>query len=411
LDKTLDLTDESISDRAAKQLVKETDFTKVLEWDTPEKALQFLHALTKYPPLQSIVVHMTYPVCEALYQLVNKKNRRLRNKWVEDIVDEIKGGHWVVNGATLVFSTTAVLLDGQHRLKAAIEAKSDITTHVVFGLQDNVFDRIDQVHKKTAGDMLYMQGIQYENEVAAAVRWVMWIQAGATKTSEQAKPHEIRKAAQGRMKDIENWIHHGHQVRDGFKIPPSMVTALLYLISRHDRSTAENFCSNWLHGNRTGIARNFEVLSQRMMAVKRQSGGALNREVLFAMLIQTFNHWHSGIVAPPQAVSWKKTFLFPRLEFDKAAFLKIREKMRMSDSTIKAQQLRVLDAMVSAIEGDDARVKLSNREIAARCNIHQSQVGDITRSLIADGKLKLLKRGGGKDGASVYRISDLIDSE
>lgn len=399
-----------MSDWAVKQFMRETNFDKVLVWDKPEKALREYDALCRAQPLRSIVIHIEPAVAACLLTLCNKKNRDQSRRQKTLIEREIRRNEYVVTGATLVAADTGRLLDGQHRLEGCVGQQVPIVSHFVFGLPESVFDKLDQGKKRTAGEVLKQQGHVHANILAAAVRWVMWYEAGASKVDDMSITHEVRAAAEGRFKGVGEYIHLGNQIAKAYKDhAPSMIAAILYLIQRHggDRGKviAENFANDWLNGNRTGIARNFDVLASRIRTVKSQSGGSLNRFQAMAMIIITFNNWHAGIQVTPVAVTWRKELAFPKMELDAAAFRKAREKTRLTSQSLVAQQERIVDVMLKHI-GNHDQVSMSFREIAAATNIQPAQVPEIMRSLQRNGKLRVIKKGG-PTTTTVYRLMDI----
>lgn len=64
--------------------------------------------------------------------------RKLDMAKVRMYSDEMKAGRWQLNGESLRFSKSGVLLDGQHRLAAIIRANVPVKTAVVYDVDDDV---------------------------------------------------------------------------------------------------------------------------------------------------------------------------------------------------------------------------------------------------------------------------------
>src|ERR1039458_6783003 len=76
-------------------------------------------------------------------EIANKKNRKkVDGHWLE-IAIEMEEGRYKYNGLPILFGSDGVLLDGQHRLTACVEAGVTFDTDVVFGLDPTVLDTID----------------------------------------------------------------------------------------------------------------------------------------------------------------------------------------------------------------------------------------------------------------------------
>lgn len=102
----------------------------------------------------------------------NKNNRRINPKRVTTLAQEIVRGNWVANGESIKLNGDQ-LLDGQHRLRAVVEADKPIETLVVSGLPTSVFATIDQNKKRSGSDALHVNGEQYSMHLAAAIRVVL----------------------------------------------------------------------------------------------------------------------------------------------------------------------------------------------------------------------------------------------
>ncbi len=96
---------------------------------------------------------------------LNTLNRPKKLQKIALYAADMKGGHWPVTGATISFGKSGRLLDGQNRLQAVIDSGATIRVLVVWGLDDDVFDVIDGGARRTASDVLVIEG--YEGWAAA----------------------------------------------------------------------------------------------------------------------------------------------------------------------------------------------------------------------------------------------------
>src|SRR5690242_3389923 len=94
------------------------------------------------------------------------------------------------------------LRDGQNRLMACMRAGVPFRTHVVFGIDDDAFDRMDQGKNRDAADVLTMAGHSNANTIAAAVRWVHLIDGGRTKQRDSLEPAETKRLLETRYPTI-----------------------------------------------------------------------------------------------------------------------------------------------------------------------------------------------------------------
>lgn len=360
----------------------ERDFAEPLVWDSQEAMSEF-HDLVQNPPVRSVVIEFHPDIASQLLQTCNKKNRPLTERFVRRLAADFHESY-ELTGDTIKFSRKGTLLDGQHRLHACVKDNRPLLTHVVFGIEDRVFDVLDQGRKRTAADVLALCGVENHTTIAAAINYVRYITSGSQVDggSNALSPRAIRRLAMGEMKDIGRYVKDAMLINAAYKHPPSIVTALLYLIGQHREALAHEFAQEWVHGARVGRNKNFDVLSGRFISITRQSGGVLNRAVRAALMIQTFNHWNAHVVASPQSLRWQKGLKFPSLIFDKEVFLRGKREAEKRDTSLSATQLRVLKAMA---EGSEAGLcTLSHAEIGKAANTPRGTVPYILSTLVED---------------------------
>lgn len=121
--------------------------TSRVETITPKKALKYLEA--------------------------NTQNRRVRKKTVSFYASQIREGKWDLTGEPIIFSKDGVLLNGQHRLYACIEAAVSFKTFVVRGASDDSFSKIDQNIPRQASDIVGRAGFAQSARKSAATRIVL----------------------------------------------------------------------------------------------------------------------------------------------------------------------------------------------------------------------------------------------
>lgn len=86
----------------------------------------------------------------------------------------MKEGKFIYNGEPVIFSKKGRVLDGQHRLRACVESGVTITILIVCGVKDEAFHSMDQGKKRTADDLLYIQGYKHHSKpLAYAIKAVL----------------------------------------------------------------------------------------------------------------------------------------------------------------------------------------------------------------------------------------------
>ena len=73
------------------------------------------------------------------------------------------------NGESIVFDKYGILKDGQHRLNGIVATGKSYHICVVRGVEPDVMSTIDTGKSRTPGDVLYLNGFQNANKVAALI--------------------------------------------------------------------------------------------------------------------------------------------------------------------------------------------------------------------------------------------------
>jgi hypothetical protein len=378
------------------------DFTKPLAWTEDRWATEF-HELVKNPPLHSVVIEIAPKVAEQLLNLSNTKNRPKQKKHSQKLGSALASDDYEITGDTIKFSKTGVLLDGQHRLDGCIKGKKPIVSHVVFGLDDEVFDVIDQGKKRTAGDILALCGVPEPIMVAGAVGWVLRLEAGEGHAlgggtiwqRGELTPRKIKEMALGRMKGIIDYAKDARLINVAFKDyrhPPTMICAILYLIGKRDPALARDFAHEWVHGARTGRNKNFDVLNQRIMAIANANNGLVNRAMRAALVTQMFNYWNAHVVASPRALTWRKGWTFPTLEFDIERFKAGKAVQDRENTSLHAVKYRV-HYVLTEMRDKHCETNISSDRIAELANVSPGSVSYILGELVKGGQIKKISDG------------------
>jgi hypothetical protein len=384
------------------------DFSKPLVWNTPDDSLEEFHWLVKNPPLHSVVIHIGPKMAESLLKLSNTRNRPQTKSHYAKISRDIAAQSYELTGDTLKFSKKAVLMDGQHRLLASIRSKEPLLTHVVFGLDGELFDVLDQGKKRSAGDVLSLCGVKDHALVAGAIVWVLKLtgevmSVGGGGIYHTTTPRKVRELALGPMRAISDYVKDARLINIAYKHPPTMVAALLFLIGKRNSSVARDFAHEWVHGAKIGRNKNFDVLNQRIMAVAHQNAGAVNHAVRAALLIQTFNYWHAGIVASPRALTWKRGWTFPSLEFDKDRFTEGKKIQDRENTSLDAVKYRV-HLVLTKMQDKHCEAHMTQKEISDLANVSPGSVSYVLSELCKSKQISQI-RGGKKGAPASYRVN------
>lgn len=92
------------------------------------------------------------------------------------LVEEILNDRFIYNGATIKLSNdkpTPILLDGQHRLMACIEAKTNIEVELVEGISFDAMSTIDTGRLRNHNDILSMNGVSNPTAISSLANTII----------------------------------------------------------------------------------------------------------------------------------------------------------------------------------------------------------------------------------------------
>ncbi len=87
----------------------------------------------------------------------NTQNRNIDQKRVAQYAQDMKAGRWALNGSTIVIAEDGTLLDGQHRLRAVIEANVSIELLVVYNASKESIVTLDTGKTRTASNIMQIE--------------------------------------------------------------------------------------------------------------------------------------------------------------------------------------------------------------------------------------------------------------
>src|SRR5438128_5136838 len=93
---------------------------------------------------------------------------------VRAFAEAMRRGDWLVTHQGIAVDSNGVLVDGQHRLAAIIEAERPVEMTVFTDVDPDTFDVLDTGKRRNAADVLAIEGEKSATMLAAMVRTV-WL--------------------------------------------------------------------------------------------------------------------------------------------------------------------------------------------------------------------------------------------
>jgi hypothetical protein len=130
--------------------------------------------------------HVTPEIAQTYLDL-NTHNRPLNKGYVRELAQELEQGRWLATHQGIAYGTNGVLLDGQHRLAAIVQAGIPADLLVSRDVDPEAFHAIDQHRRRTAGQILTMDGVTTDApRHAAMARAILQVVEGQHRASNTA---------------------------------------------------------------------------------------------------------------------------------------------------------------------------------------------------------------------------------
>lgn len=233
----------------------------------------------------------------------NSRNRPVSQSTVDRYVQEMKTGNWKVNGDAIRFGKDGQLIDGQHRLKACIASNKSFDTVVMRGIENNVFDTVDDGNKRTLADVLAIEGESSPQFLSPAVRF-LWIYATG-----QIETVDLRRGVIATKKVLGGTLAKHPKLRDsvklfvmlksrpgGFLIPSGMAIGLHYLFSLVDEVKADEFFTIFQSGLGLREGDPIALLRSRLIQASRDRSSKLTRPAQYFYTVSAWNAFQQGTV-------------------------------------------------------------------------------------------------------------------
>lgn len=246
--------------------------------------------------LTSEIVEVT-PAMAREWLMANTSNRSLRRVAVTAYARDIAAGNWEVTGEAVKFSEDGVLLDGQHRLAACVEADKPFTTLVIRNVAGAAQGRMDSGIVRKFADQLSLAGEPSPTVLSAVLRRIALWEAGLFCHSSSLKVT---------FSELEDKLHEEPQVRESVRfgsrqataagLHPSVLSFLHWLLGKAYYGEAQFFLDRVADG--AGLPSGHPVLILRER-IRRERDLATRRngvdpDATIALVIYAWNAHRAG---------------------------------------------------------------------------------------------------------------------
>lgn len=244
----------------------------------------------------------------------NTRNRTLNAAQVEWLAGELKAGRGVFDGSPIRFDANGVLLDGQHRLRAVVEAGSSLRTIVLGNLATEAMATIDTGRSRSLADVMAIEGNKNTAQLAALTRMV---NAWNDKTGFDGTAYSMKVSnALGlevanrfpEIADSVTWFgkHKGAEAR--MYVPVALMFCH-WVLRRFGGETGEVWLTACVYGNKLDEADSRVVLRRSLLGSIGTTRGQKAKMAQIAMTIKAWNCHLTG--KKMQLASYRTVDSFP----------------------------------------------------------------------------------------------------
>lgn len=255
-------------------------------------------------------IYVTPEIAETFLKY-NTKNRHISDAVNLRYAQAMQAGHWKFNGAPIVFSNRGRLLDGQNRLKAVARSGVTIPMLVVYGIDEENFNTMDQGSKRTTVQILRILKCKDSNTLAAALRLAyiyLYVDSKMGQFGTDTVYNDVLLNLLVRYPNIKNSVSKANPARH---LCNSTIVAFCHFVfSLKAPQSADLFISQFttgedLHsGHPALVLRNFLIESKGEIP-------KLNSRTIIALFFKAWNHFRKG--EKIKALKWRGTDVFPEV--------------------------------------------------------------------------------------------------
>lgn len=253
----------------------------------------------------------------------NTKNRPIKPTHLKDLVEKMNADKWQFNGDNVRYSKTMVLLDGQHKLMAIAQSGKTQVLNIQSGLDDEVFDVIDNGFARTAGDVVAVAGYENHGTLSSAVKLIMSYNSQQLKEqsiANKAKPKYsnadvidfLNKLSRDKNELLQECCRQGNKWMYASKFfSAPTYGAFAYIFSLLDREQAFFFFDLLSSGQNIGKNNHSMIYLLRQKLVNLQlTNKQLKTVDKYAVLIKSWNYYRKN--KEIKQLSWQPTEDFPK---------------------------------------------------------------------------------------------------
>lgn len=252
------------------------------------------HAVPSAMPSAGVVVMIGPELAEKMLGR-NTHNRPARLAAVAAYAEDMRNGDWRWTGDPIRLGPGGVVLDGQHRLMAIIEAGVTLPFLVLEGLPMEAQENIDVVVPRRFSDVLALRGEANASALAALVRKVHEWERGARGSTGNVKlTHAQGLRVLDAHPELRDIVRSAHAVASTWDLPQSLLGLAWWLFAAIDQEDADHFFARCADGQNMAAGDPIYELRKVVAASREDVRGQRNQRHLLALTVKAWNAYRQG---------------------------------------------------------------------------------------------------------------------
>lgn len=235
----------------------------------------------------------------------NKRNRKFNERNVNNLKETMSAELWNENVAKINFTKDGMLDDGQHRLRAALEAGVSIRVMVTWGVEKETQHFTDRRGSRTLANDLEIDGYKNSLKLAAITRIAylrdvknytvkMLLNKGCNTGVPDAILYEFFKSHSEAIITYSKTVANIYMSVRGLEINRDVINILGVEFSRINDEDAQNFWKSLHDGVYEDDDDPVKRLRERLVKNGLSKTNKIPKNIMAALIIKAWNFYEQG---------------------------------------------------------------------------------------------------------------------
>ena len=237
------------------------------------------------------------------YLEYNKGNRKVSEKNLYFLTNQMKNDNFLENGESIVFDRDGVLKDGQHRLEAIVKSGKSYYMPIVTGVDSLTMATYDTGKRRNASDVLELSGFKSSSAIAALILAINSFHNNSKRSKMSSNIYKgglTNQQVLDYCQDNYDWLKHVNANASNilYAMKPKVLTRsqiglFLYIIGgKYPQEIHIDFMKN-LTGIKRGNSTSTDYVFTKLYNAKKNKE-PLSFHWVTAMTIKAWNYFADG---------------------------------------------------------------------------------------------------------------------